>query len=71
MLEIVAKRAALRPSSSTHDLAATTDLLRGTTSTGSGVVSADLASGSSSSKIQLSTSSRGQSNDTEESNVSS
>ncbi|XP_058980162.1 F-actin-monooxygenase Mical [Musca domestica] len=72
MLEIVAKRAALRPSSSQHDLAATTDLLRGTTSTGSGgggVVAADLASGSSSSKIQLSTSSRGQSNDTEESNI--
>ncbi|XP_061393393.1 F-actin-monooxygenase Mical-like [Musca vetustissima] len=67
MLEIVAKRAALRPSSSTHDLAVTTDLLRGASSSGGGV--GDMASGSGSSKIQLSTSSRGQSNDNEESNI--
>lgn len=68
MLEIVAKRAALRPSSSTNDLAATSEHLRGS---GGGVGAVgDVASGSSSSKIQLSSSSRGQSNDNDESNVS-
>ncbi|XP_075163155.1 molecule interacting with CasL [Haematobia irritans] len=64
MLEIVAKRAALRPSSSTHDLAATSELLRGGGG-GANIVDDMGASGSSSSKIQLSSSSRGQSNDNE------
>ncbi|KAI8123089.1 [F-actin]-methionine sulfoxide oxidase Mical [Lucilia cuprina] len=57
MLEIVAKRAALRPSASNHDLAGSSDLLR----------VGDKAAASTS-KLQLS-STRGQSNDNEESNV--
>uniref|UniRef100_A0A1I8PQY1 F-actin monooxygenase n=1 Tax=Stomoxys calcitrans TaxID=35570 RepID=A0A1I8PQY1_STOCA len=68
MLEIVAKRAALRPSSSTLDLATTSELLRG--GSGGGATSgAEVASGSGSSKIHLSSSSHGQSNDNEESNI--
>ncbi|KAM7360809.1 molecule interacting with CasL isoform 2-T2 [Cochliomyia hominivorax] len=57
MLEIVAKRAALRPSASNHDMAGTTDLLRVGDKTAA-----------STSKLQLS-STRGQSNDNEESNI--
>ncbi|XP_046803698.1 F-actin-monooxygenase Mical isoform X3 [Lucilia cuprina] len=57
MLEIVAKRAALRPSASNHDLAGSSDLLR----------VGDKAAASTS-KLQLS-STRGQSNDNEESNI--
>lgn len=58
MLEIVAKRAALRPSASNHDLAGSSELLRvGEKTT------------ASTSKLQLA-STRGQSNDNEESNVS-
>lgn len=58
MLEIVAKRAALRPSASNHDLAGTSDLLKVGDKTAA-----------STSKLQLS-STRGQSNDNDESNVS-
>lgn len=58
MLDIVAKRAALRPSASNHDLKTSSDHLR----------VGDLAA-SSSSKLQLTTS-PGPSNDIEESNVS-
>ncbi|XP_065354133.1 F-actin-monooxygenase Mical isoform X3 [Calliphora vicina] len=57
MLEIVAKRAALRPSASNHDLAGTSDLLKVGDKTAA-----------STSKLQLS-STRGQSNDNDESNI--